>query len=133
MRLVSKIALATFDFNIARCLVQYSQIFSLFLIFCYYFTRLETRVISCKIWEHGKCFPYSTRHRTITNTCSGGIEMELWAKYLCILSHIIFHTWYTSLLFSLDLSFFKKHFLKILGDFIWQFIYIKELIHWFIF
>ena len=34
---------------IARCLVQYWQIFSSFLIFCYYFTRLKAREISYKI------------------------------------------------------------------------------------
>ena len=34
---------------IARSLVQYWQIFSSFLIFCYYFTRLKAREISCKM------------------------------------------------------------------------------------
>ena len=42
---------------IARCLVQYWQIFSSFLIFCYYFTRLKAREISYNIWETQKRFP----------------------------------------------------------------------------
>ena len=36
--------------------MQYWQIFSSFLIFCYYFTRLKAREISCKIWETRKIF-----------------------------------------------------------------------------
>ena len=43
---------------IARCLVQYWELFSSFLIFCWYFTRLkENREISFKIWETRKIFP----------------------------------------------------------------------------
>ena len=42
---------------IARWLVQYWQIFSSFLIFCCYFTCLETSEISCKISETRKIFP----------------------------------------------------------------------------
>ena len=42
---------------IARCIVRYWQIFSSFLIFCYYFTRLKAREVSCKIWETRKIFP----------------------------------------------------------------------------
>ena len=42
---------------IARCPVQYWQIFSSFLIFCCYFTRLKAREISCKKWETRKIFP----------------------------------------------------------------------------
>ena len=42
---------------IAHCLVQYWQIFSSFLIFCCYFTRLKAREISYKIWETRKIFP----------------------------------------------------------------------------
>ena len=38
-------------------IVQYWQIFSSFLIFCCYFTRLKVREISCKIWETRKIFP----------------------------------------------------------------------------
>ena len=69
MQVVSKYNI-WFDFNniwfqqvfndkvvIARCLVQYWLIFSEFLIFCYYFTRLKAREISCKIWETRKIFP----------------------------------------------------------------------------
>ena len=41
----------------ARCLVQYRQIFSSFLISCFYFIRLKARVISCKIRETRKIFP----------------------------------------------------------------------------
>ena len=35
----------------------YWQIFSWFLIFCYYFTRLQAREIGCKIWKTQKTFP----------------------------------------------------------------------------
>ena len=57
MQLVSKISRVTFDFNepltikylMARCLVQYLQIFSSFLIFCYSLTRLKACEASCKI------------------------------------------------------------------------------------
>ena len=42
---------------IARCLVQYWQIFTSFLISCCYFTRLEAREISSKIWETQKIYP----------------------------------------------------------------------------
>ena len=42
---------------IARCPVQYWQIFSSFLIFCCYFTLLKAREISCKIWETRRIFP----------------------------------------------------------------------------
>ena len=41
---------------IAHCLMQYWQIFSSFLIFCYYFTHLKALEISCKIWEARKIF-----------------------------------------------------------------------------
>ena len=37
--------------------MQYWQIFSSFLIFCCYFTRLKAGEISCKIWETRKIFP----------------------------------------------------------------------------
>ena len=42
---------------IARCLVQYWQIFSSFLIFSCYFTRLKAREISCKRWKTREIFP----------------------------------------------------------------------------
>ena len=42
---------------IARCLVQYRQIFSSFLIFCFYFTCRKAREKSCKTWEAWKIFP----------------------------------------------------------------------------
>ena len=42
---------------IARCLVQYRQIFSSFLIFCFYFTCQKAREKSCKTWETWKIFP----------------------------------------------------------------------------
>ena len=42
---------------IARCLVQYWQMFSSFPIFCYCFTCLKAHKISCKIWETWKIFP----------------------------------------------------------------------------
>ena len=44
---------------IARYLMQYLQIFSSFLLFCYYFTRLKAPEISCKIWETRKIFSVS--------------------------------------------------------------------------
>ena len=37
--------------------MQYFQIFSSFLIFCCYFTRLKAREISFKIWETREIFP----------------------------------------------------------------------------
>ena len=37
--------------------MQYWQIFSSFLIFCCYFTRLKAREISCKMGETRKIFP----------------------------------------------------------------------------
>ena len=42
---------------IARCLVQYWQIFFPILIFFDYLTHLKAREISCKIWETRKIFP----------------------------------------------------------------------------
>ena len=48
---------------IVFCLVPYSQIFPLFLIFSYYFTHLKTRKISCALEKLGKCFPYYAWHR----------------------------------------------------------------------
>ena len=41
----------------ARCLMQYWEIFSGLLIFFCYSTRLKAREISCKIWKTWKIFP----------------------------------------------------------------------------
>ena len=41
---------------IARYLVQYWQLFSWFLMFCYYFSRLNAREISRKILETRNIF-----------------------------------------------------------------------------
>ena len=42
---------------IGRCFVQYWQILSSFLIFCFYFTRIKACETSCKIWKTRKIFP----------------------------------------------------------------------------
>ena len=42
---------------VARCLEQYWQIFSLFLIICYYFDRLKAREVSWKILESREVYP----------------------------------------------------------------------------
>ena len=54
---------------IARCLVQYWQIFSSFLIFCSYLTRLKALKVCCKIWKYRKILLFPIlRHRVITTT-----------------------------------------------------------------
>ena len=80
MQFVSKITLATFDFNkhfnnkvvAAHCFVQYWQIFSSFLIFCYYFTHLKAHEISSKYDKLRKYFPYCTQHHATT---TAGFEL----------------------------------------------------------
>ena len=42
---------------IGRCFVQYWQLLSSFLIFCFYLTRIKACETSCKIWKTRKIFP----------------------------------------------------------------------------
>ena len=62
---------------IARCLVQYWQIFSWFLIFCYYFTRLRAREISRKIWEIQKI---PSKHLLVLKTSWRRLEDMSWRR-----------------------------------------------------
>ena len=95
---------------ITRCLVQYLQIFSSFLIFCCYFTRLKAREISCKIWETRKIFPILHSapcvHEGGGVGWGGGVEpnkTRLTLYYLYIV-YIYIYVYVFSIVFVLNMS-----------------------------